>query len=59
MIQYKKKIVKNYIDADKLIKEGFICKGIDRNICDKTQLVFWFDNSPKLIKRLKELLEEN
>ena len=24
-------IVKDYIDADILMKEGYICKGVDRN----------------------------
>lgn len=49
-----KKIVKNYIDADRLIKDGFICRGIDRNIKDNTKLVFFFDYSNDVINKLKE-----
>lgn len=49
-----KKIVKNYIDADRLIKDGFICRGIDRNIKDNTKLVFFFDYTDEVINKLKE-----
>ena len=49
----EKKIVKNYIDADRLIKDGFICRGIDRNIKEKSKLVFFFDYSEELINKLK------
>lgn len=48
------KIVKNYIDADRLIKDGYICRGIDRNIKEKGKLVFFFDYSDELIEKLKE-----
>lgn len=50
----KKKIVHSYIDADRLIKDGFICRGIDRNIKDDTKLIFFFDYSNELINKLKE-----
>ena len=49
-----KKIVKNYIDADRLIKDGFICRGIDRNIKEQGKLVFFFDYTNKVINKLKE-----
>ena len=49
----EKKIVKNYIDADRLIKDGFICRGIDRNINEHGKLVFFFDYSEELINKLK------
>lgn len=48
-----KKIVKNYIDADRLIKDGFICCGIDRNINEHGKLVFFFDYSEELVNKLK------
>ena len=48
------KIVKNYIDADRLIKDGFICCGIDRNIKEKSKLVFFFKYSEELISKLKD-----
>ncbi len=31
-MNYKRKIVKSYIDADKLMKMGFICLGVETNI---------------------------
>ena len=48
-----KKIVKNYIDADRLIKDGFICRGVDRNINEQGKLVFFFDYTNELINKLK------
>ena len=50
----KKKIVHSYIDADRLIHDGFICHGIDRNIKDNTKLVFFFDYTNEVINKLKE-----
>lgn len=50
----EKKIVKNYIDADRLIKDGFICRGVDRSIKEIGKLVFFFDYSEELINKLKE-----
>lgn len=50
----KKKIVHSYIDADRLIQDGFICRGIDRNIKDDTKLIFFFDYTDEVINKLKE-----
>ena len=50
----KKKIVHNYIDADRLMKDGFICRGTDRDIKDNTKLVFFFDYTNEVINKLKE-----
>jgi hypothetical protein len=49
-----KKIVHSHIDADRLINDGFICRGIDRNIKDNTKLVFFFDYTDEVINKLKE-----
>lgn len=50
----EKKIVHSYIDADRLIHDGFTCIGIDRNIKEKGKLVFFFDNTSEVINKLKE-----
>ena len=50
----EKKIVHNYIDADRLIHDGFPCLGIDRDIKDNTKLVFFFDYTNEVINKLKE-----
>ena len=31
------KVVRHFIDADKLMKMGFICRGVDRNKFDNTK----------------------
>ena len=49
-----KKIVHNYIDADRLIKDNFTCRGVDRDIKDNTKLVFFFDYTNEVINKLKE-----
>lgn len=48
----KYKIIKNYIDANRLMKDGFYCKGVDRNRDEKGNLVFFFDYSDELIDKL-------
>lgn len=45
-------IIKNYIDADRLMKDGHFCKGVDRNKDDRKQLVFFFDYSEELKDKL-------
>lgn len=49
----KYKLVHSYIDADRLIKDDFICRGIDRNPKNKRELIFIFDYSEELINKLK------
>ena len=39
------KVVRHFIDADKLMKMGFICRGVDRNKYDRSKLIFLFDNT--------------
>jgi hypothetical protein len=53
----EKKIVHSYIDADRLIHDGFPCIGIDRDIKDDTKLVFFFKYSKELIDKLKYYTE--
>ena len=52
MLIVKTIIVKDYIDADRLMKEGYICKGVDRNKDDRKRLIFFFDYSEELKERL-------
>lgn len=54
-ITYENRIVKSYIDADKLMKLGFVCLGIETNIQDSTKLIFWFKNTRELNKALQEI----
>ncbi|ACD24490.1 hypothetical protein JW813_11485 [Clostridium botulinum] len=54
-MNYKRKIVKSYIDADKLMKMGFICLGVETNIKDNSKLIFWFDNNEEINKILDEI----
>jgi|GEM_PF-4101624 len=39
-MKYERKIVKSYIDADKLMKSGFVCLGVETNINDPSKLIF-------------------
>ena len=50
----KYKIVHNHLDANRLIKEGYICRGIDRDIKDNKKLIFFFDYTDEIIKKLIE-----
>ena len=57
------KVVRHFIDADKLMKMGFICRGVDRNKYDRSKLIFLFDNTKELNEALstfsKEALNEH
>ncbi|MDR3594237.1 hypothetical protein [Clostridium sp.] len=53
-MKYERKIVKSYIDANKLMKMGFICLGVETNIKDTSKLIFWFKNT----KELNEVLQK-
>ena len=52
MNEKKYKIVHSYIDADRIIKDGFQCYGIDRNPKNKRQLIFLFDYNNEVINKL-------
>ena len=45
-------IVKNFIDADRLIKDGYKCVGIDRNKDNKKELVFFFRDTGDIQEKL-------
>lgn len=51
-----KKIVKYYPDADKLMRMGFMCLGVDRNVYNKSELIFWFEDTPQLRAELEKML---
>ena len=52
------KVVRHFIDADKLMKMGFICRGVDRNKYDRSKLVFLFDNTKELNEALNTFSKE-
>lgn len=54
-MRYERKIVKSYMDADKLMKLGFVCLGVETNIKDTTKLIFWFKNTEEINKVLEEI----
>jgi hypothetical protein len=54
-MRYERKIVKSYIDADKLMELGFVCLGVETNIKDTTKLIFWFKNTEEINKVLEEI----
>lgn len=54
-MKYERKIVKSYIDADRLMKMGFRCLGMDKNIHDNTKLIFWFENTKEVNDALSEI----
>lgn len=54
-MRYERKIVKNYIDADKLMKIGFVCLGVETNIKDPSKLIFWFQNTKELNEALQNI----
>lgn len=54
-MRYERKIVKSYIDADKLMKLGFVCLGVETNIKDTAKLIFWFKNTEEINKVLEEI----
>lgn len=45
-------MVKHFIDADRLMKDGYKCVGVDRNKENKTQLVFFFEYKEGIIEKL-------
>ena len=52
------KVVRHFIDADKLMKMGFICRGVDRNKYDRSKLIFLFDNTKELNEALNTFSKE-
>lgn len=53
----EKKIVKSWQDADRLMRMGYICLGVDRNVHDRKQLIFWFEDTPELRMELQKMLD--
>lgn len=45
-------IIKHFIDADRLMKDGYRCVGVDRNKECKSQLVFFFEYKEGIMERL-------
>ena len=57
-MRYERKIVKNYTDADRLMKLGFQCLGVNINTKESGKLIFWFENSEAVNQALREISEE-
>lgn len=50
-----KQVVRNYIDANELMKKGYFCLGVDRDDRNNKYLIFFFEKTDEIIKDLKEL----
>lgn len=52
---YKNQVIRNYLDANKLLQKGHKIISIDRDINNRRYLIFIFENSEQLQSDLKEI----